>query len=601
MIIIGQSKFPEGNALVTDLPSKITIGDYTTHLIDEVVNGCDRLKSEVLTGNDKWTEFAKEYREKVLPENANVRLIAVGFGNFAPQVFEYAREKNVDIYDFKRIKELYIRNTSPEGVFDTPPSLDLHCKKGYTRFDGNDFSTFSYFVDIKDIGCAVEKYQDGLFIDNLRYKLDSSAQTKIASDIENTVRKHPEKLTILNNGLTIVCEKVDADKEPIKLIKPRIVNGCQTSWAIYNEYMRAKRANKLSDLNGYVFARVIQTINQAHVKEVTSATNNQNPITPRDKHSDDPEQRDIANAFNKFGHKPILYDYRAGMIEALKRSRSNIIEHYYISTTGKGRTKLRKIENVLAGQLYLSLLGLPIFAKTDKKQIFEEQDVYKTLFYYTLPAEQRFDNETLYIRPNDVKLRTGKIEYFIEDIFFAFAVYKLADAFSGLYDKKVSLYEDPEKTKTAYAELVDKFSFIKRWNFIVVGAVNYIVNSLAKNEDEVKKLRESLIKRELDTDMFWRSTSKIEDQFNFERDLNIISIVNEDAPSGNYVIFGKWIRSISLLLYELVRKAKDTEGEKFNMRKFIELTPTTYTNLIGEISRILALGKSERENKFPLQ
>lgn len=603
LIILGQSKFPNGNKLITDIQeADVEIGNYTKDKIDEIITAKSRLTSDAVTGNQNWTNFVKDYKERIAPEDANVKLVFAGFGNFLPEVMAYALEKNIDVYDFKRMKDLYIRKHSLEGAFDVPDSIELHCKEGNTKYEGRNFSTFSYFADINDIGSAVEKYQDGLFIENLRYKLYGSAQSKIAADIEDTIKKNPEKLTILNNGLTVVVEKLNSQTNPIKLIKPRIVNGCQTSWAIYNRYVKAKDAGKT--LEGYVYVRIIQTNDPNYIKEVTNATNNQNPITARDKHADDSEQREIFSRFSNFDHKKIIYDYREGLIDALKRNRSYVIESCYINMQGRGKPKLRSIDNVTAGQLYLALLGEPIFAKTDKKQIFEETEIYKTIFYYQLPKDERFNNDTIGIKANDIKLRTGSIDYFIEDVLFAFAVKKLADAFAGLYDRKVSLYGESERTTNptniAYKELVENFSFVKRWNLIVVAAVNYIVNTLARDEADMKNIRERLIKSGIDIDMFWRNTSKIEDQFNFNDDLSVVSIVNEESPSANYVIFGKWIRSISLIIYNLVRAEKAKEGEAFNMRKFIELNPTTYTNLIAEIGRTLALGESERKSKFPI-
>ncbi len=596
LITLAQCKFPDGNKLITDNPN-VSAGSYTKDVIDDILTARDRLTSESVSGNDNWKEFADAYREKLAPDSSNLKLIVAGFGNFPADVINYAIEKNVDIYDFKRIKDQYIRNVSPEGVFDIPETLELACKEGNTKYEDEKFKTFSYFVDISDVGTAVEKYQDGLFIDDLRYKLAGSSQSKIASDIEATIMKHPEKLTILNNGLTIACESlIPLSATRVKLIKPKILNGCQTSWAIQSAFVKSQKANRT--LKGYVYARIVETKDPNYIKDVTNATNNQNPITARDKHAGDDQQKEIFFAFSKFGHKPILYDYREGLVKALERSKDNIIEHFYTTPLGSGRPKPRIIDNILAAQLYLALLGEPIYAKTNRKDIFEEEEVYKTIFSYQLPADQRFNNDTIGIKENEIKLRTGKLEYFIEDVFFAHAVYQLAEAYAGLYDKKMKSYTQTEINKPAYIELAENFSFMKRWNYIVVGAVNYIVNSLSKDEESLKKLREKLIKSETDADIFWRSATKLQEQFNFDSNKDVAVIVKDDAQSPNYVVLGRWINSVSLLLYDLVRNAKRTEGEGFNMRKFIELNPQTYRELIKEIGRILAIPRRSTE-QFP--
>src|SRR5207245_2734476 len=98
-------------------------------------------------------------------------------------------------------------------------------------------------------------------------------------------------------------------------------------------------------------------------------------------------------------------------------------------------------------------------------------------------------------------------------------------------------------------------------------------------------------------DNFWRS--QLENKFNFEDDKNTVNIISEDAPSSDYPIFGKWINSISLLLYKLVRQEKEIEKESFSMRQFIELSTETYRKLVHKIMEILALPSQEKDKFFP--
>jgi len=503
-------------------------------------------------------------------------------------------KKNVDIYDFKRIKQEYIRRNSPERSFRPPERLKLNYKSGNAEFDGQRFKTFSFFISTDDIGQAVEDYEEGLFIENLRYKLEGASQNKIALDIEKTVLSDPEKLIIFNNGLTIVCKKLTKISDSIiELNEPLIVNGCQTSWAIWNAYKIKKSINQ--SLNAYIYARIIETLDQNSIKDVTNATNNQNPITSRDKHSKDEEQTAICQAFSEFSPK-IFYDYKAGLKNSLERT--NRIQSYYIRTI-RGKPKPRVIDNTLAGQLYLALLGKPAFAKTNKKDIFDIPEIYKTIFCYNLSKQERFNNSNLEIKSEEINLRSGKIEYFLEDVFFAFAILKLTRAYNNLYKNKLDDYTDEDKTKSAYKMLVDDFSFIKRWDFTVVAAMNHLVNILSEGgENEMKKLRAILINGN-DLDDLWRS--KLDEKFNFESNKDTIVLVKENAPSPEYFIFAKWVISISLLLYELVKKKKEEDKESFSMREFIELSPDTYKKLKSKIEEKLALPRQEKDMWFPIK
>lgn len=596
LVIVGQCKFPNGNALISKDNLRIQPGTYNKDLIDEILSGISRINSSPNTGNQKRREFVSSFNEFVNKDKSNLKTMAIGFGKFDADAIKYAIKKDVDIYDFERIKREYIRNTSPERALRPPEILKFTIKEGKIGFSSQDYKTSSFFVKIDKIGEAVEKSGDSLFIDNLRYKLEGAAHNKIANEIERTIRNRPDALPILNNGITIVCSGIELNNIELIIKDPKIVNGCQTCWAIYSAYQKDK------NLGAYVYVKIIETRDQKYIKEITQAANNQNPITPRDTHASDDIQKDIFKAFSDFKPK-ILYDYKAGLIKALDRK--NQLSAFNLPHQGRGRPKQRIIDNVLSGQLYLALLGNPISAKTRKKEIFEKLSIYETIFSYNLPREQRFKNEDLGIIPADINLLTGKVDYFVKDIFFAFSILKLTRAFSDLYKRKLGLFSQSEMTSnTVYSMLENDFSFIKYWDLLVVAAINVIIDKWGdilednfSKEERITKLRETLLNKQ-DPNNLWNP--HLSKQFNFEGSKVIADLVKSKAPSPTYPVFGKWISSISNLLYNLVKKEEDELGVAFNMRKFIQLSEETYSKLRKEIESKMGLNQ-ERDIYFPVK
>lgn len=105
----------------------------------------------------------------------------------------------------------------------------------------------------------------------------------------------------LNNGVTIVCDKVDPVTDPdnphIKIENLQIVNGCQTSTSLA---IAASENILQDDVN--VILKVFETKDLSLVDKVVLTSNNQNKITNRNLRANDRIQRDLEQAF-------LIYDY----------------------------------------------------------------------------------------------------------------------------------------------------------------------------------------------------------------------------------------------------------------------------------------------------
>lgn len=71
-----------------------------------------------------------------------------------------------------------------------------------------------------------------LFEDNVR---DFQGLSNINKEIKQTINHNPEFFALLNNGITIVCDRFSQRNKIITLTNPQIINGCQTSHIIFSE------------------------------------------------------------------------------------------------------------------------------------------------------------------------------------------------------------------------------------------------------------------------------------------------------------------------------------------------------------------------------
>ena len=586
LAVVGQCKFT-GKAFKAK--------PYNKDLVDEVLAAIRRIEKSPGTGSSQRIEFVKRWVATDKP----CRRLAIAFGRFSEDAHEYALRNDVEIYDYEKIKQRYhylestIAGKEPELIeFMLQKTEESHTDAPQTLLDissiakekGKGFEVYAFFADIKDIYGAVAKYQDDLFQENLRGRLEGKTKGAIGDAIEDTIRLTPERLCILNNGITIMCTEIRVSDRKIQLILPQIVNGCQTSWSIYDVYNDYQKANKLEELdNASIHVKVIRTIEGTLQEETRTATNQQNPISKRDIYSKDRHQTELFLAFQKY-NPPILWDYKEGLQGILKRR--NELSLYRIVST-----RYRRIRNGEAGQLFLALLGKPYLSKNKKGKIFTEK-FYRTIFHYDLLEETRFNNEDIGIIPKIVKLKSGNITTFVEDILFAFGISKLAGAYGELYRKKMKRY-DPKDESVIYGNLVD-CEFLKYWEFYVVSTFNHIINRLAKDDEEVKLLRTALIGTDINN--LW--DPGLHSFFKLNKYKNKYLLLDERAPSPEYPLFAKWIQSLSLLVLKLMQKEKE-EDPQLKARTFIDLRSETYVQLFSIIETILGGPTDDLMRQFP--
>jgi hypothetical protein len=155
-------------------------------------------------------------------------------------------------------------------------------------------------ISVGEVADWYEQHGQRLFDRNIRYPLGA---TQINEAIGRTLRERPEMFSTFNNGLTVVCARIQqklfnrgAINGPaeLQLSDAQIVNGAQTAQAIFN----AVRESPESALKALVSLRVIATEGAPGdmTADITIAGNYQNSVTARDLAAVDPVQYRIRDS-----------------------------------------------------------------------------------------------------------------------------------------------------------------------------------------------------------------------------------------------------------------------------------------------------------------
>lgn len=200
----------------------------------------------------------------------------------------------------------------------------------------------------------LNKRIDTIFSDNIRGFLSYNKTNK---NIRSTLLgDDAEYFPFLNNGITIIAERVKIPKEmqagfyPLEVRNPVIVNGLQTTHVIYDIYHLDK--TKLD--NVYVLVRLYETTDSELIDKITDATNTQSPINYRDK---------ISN--RKFNEYTKAVFANAGIGYLSKRGET------FDDTLSISLNKSVHSETVLKFW-YASFYGYPEIAKNAKSKVLEE-------------------------------------------------------------------------------------------------------------------------------------------------------------------------------------------------------------------------------------
>ena len=270
----------------------------------------------------------------------------------------------------------------------------------------NKLNGYISIINGADIAELVRKHQSAIFEANIRdYFKRSDLNSKI---IATSADENESKFFwSYNNGLTMTCSKVEEmPNNKYKLHNLQIVNGCQTSNAIYLALKNKERIdelnikisegkelskkeidefNKIEKLqfknNTSLLVKIIETKNEDFIYKITETTNSQTPIKAFSLKANDDIQKLIERYFENNG---VSYERRINSLR--NKGRKNIIS-------------IQKLFQLFTAQI----LFKPSQVKTRPKGMFLStyDDVFPALSVKSM-------NYALYLIPVKIDLALNK-------------------------------------------------------------------------------------------------------------------------------------------------------------------------------------------------
>jgi len=252
-----------------------------------------------------------------------------------------------------------------------------------------------YYRLITDEKAMMREY---LFESNVRdYEGDVDVNKQIKATLES--RNDVAGFWWLNNGITILAQKVAGTPTGLTLHEPQVVNGLQTSQVIF-EYFRDSKLDPAQEKR-HAIIRIIEPPDEAMQDRIIKATNSQTRIPPQLLRASDEIQRDIEIIFKSEG---LHYDRRknswrkAGMPISKVVGMSELAQSVASIVMGeadhaRARPSRYFKDNAIYKRVFskkLSMRAYVVCAQLKKrvevfmKQAVADKDVRTDLFFYVL-------------------------------------------------------------------------------------------------------------------------------------------------------------------------------------------------------------------------
>lgn len=283
-------------------------------------------------------------------------------------------------YDAKAIQNLYRKTKELESAtvtFEKKVTLPKIPEVSVA------YSGILPFSEYRKIIIEDDKIKD-VFDDNIRDFLGTDNDVNAA--IQSTLNSgNFDAFSILNNGVTVVADKITGLGETITISGYQVVNGCQTSHVLYEN----RNKPGIDKIN--IPVKVIITTNEDIKNQITKATNNQTAVKKEELEALSEFQRGLENYYNSFTDEAsrLYYERRTNQYNNTTIPKTRIVP---IHTQIKAFTSMF-LDNPHAVNGYYGTI-----AKKMEKKIFIAD--HENISYYTAAL-------TYY--KLDVFFRTGKL------------------------------------------------------------------------------------------------------------------------------------------------------------------------------------------------
>ena len=242
---------------------------------------------------------------------------------------------------------------------------------GYHESTSGGFRCLIATLGLEELATTFDVHKYAIFRYNPRGPLGSVDPNKgIRRTLEDPNQRRLFQL--MNNGLSAVCASFavseDGDTAKVNVRDFQIVNGCQTTYSVYDHW---RRAGELDDAT--VTLKLVEDPSSQLRRAISAASNKQSHMKDWDFLFDEPEQQRLQREFSELT-PPLFYELRRG-------------EHKYIESGGSSeKTTIKDV-----AQAMWAFAGKPGEAKDRIREIPRSTSLrggYREVFYPGVEAER---------------------------------------------------------------------------------------------------------------------------------------------------------------------------------------------------------------------
>lgn len=308
-VVLFQGKYDNNLEATKNFP------ENSIKLLFDAIRNIFNPTSNTIFGNNRLKLKIEEIRSMIkdgfIP---NIRVIACNNG----QKWTVETEKEINEANFgSQVSWEYFNHDSLFELMQKqePVNINIHSKGHSIIEDINYCRVCIGKISLFEIYELMEIYGEKLLEKNIRRYLGLN-KNRVNEEIKDTIlSKTPEYFYFLNNGITMICDKLEynglqtADNIiPAKNVQ--IINGGQTCMTIYKTLKNFISEDSKIQLmkNVMVLFRLYQLPSNStddFIAKITYATNSQNPVDLRDLKANDEVQKQLEININHLGFKYI--------------------------------------------------------------------------------------------------------------------------------------------------------------------------------------------------------------------------------------------------------------------------------------------------------
>ena len=157
-----------------------------------------------------------------------------------------------------------------------------------------------------------------LFRRNVRQSLGKGV--KVNQEIAQSIKKNTGDFFFMHNGITAICSSLIFDGDTLHVKGLNVVNGCQSLTTIFNSSETVKKSEE-----GYVIFRFYEIADNERAEKISTSTNSQNAVKPRDLRSNDKHVLMLKRAYEQYYPDGVLITKR-GEKAADSKNKSHVVE-----------------------------------------------------------------------------------------------------------------------------------------------------------------------------------------------------------------------------------------------------------------------------------